>query len=191
MNENENEKSKENTNSSLLLDIVESFIFSSVVLMVLYLFLAFPEVVSGASMEPTLHDGERILVERVSKRFNGFSRGDVIVFHPPGDDGIDYVKRIVGVPGDVFKIADCTVYITNSGDRFVLEEPYLYENTCTFSGSRFEEGKAIKVKDGEYLVLGDNRPRSADSRSFGLLSEDRIVGKAVFRFWPLDKASFL
>lgn len=185
------EENKDKQKSSILLDIAESFLSSFIILMVLYVFLAFPEVVSGASMEPTLYDGERILVEKVSKRFNGFSRGDVIVFHPPGNDDIDYVKRIIAVPGDVFKLEDCSVFITNSGERFLLEEPYLYENTCTYSGPRFEEGKAIKVLEGEYLVLGDNRPRSADSRVFGLISEERVVGKAVFRFWPLGKASFL
>lgn len=187
----ENNVNKKKNGASLFLDIVESFISSFVVLMVLYLFLAFPEVVSGASMEPTLYSGERILVEKVSKRFNGFSRGDVIVFHPPSDDNVDYVKRIIAVPGDVFKISDCSVYITNSGEKFVLEEPYLYDSTCTYSGPKFEDGKSMKLENGEYLVLGDNRPRSADSRVFGLISEDRIVGKAVFRFWPLDKASFL
>lgn len=188
VNNNVNKKEK---STSLLLDIVESFISSFVVLMIIYVFLAFPEVVSGASMEPTLYNSERILVEKVSKRFNGFKRGDVIVFHPPSNGNVDYVKRIIGVPGDVFKISDCSVYITSNGEKFVLKEAYLYENTCTYSGPKFVEAKSMKIKENEYLVLGDNRPRSADSRVFGLISEDRVVGKAVFRFWPLDKVSFL
>jgi signal peptidase I len=138
-----------------------------------------------------LKDGDRILVEKISKNFQDFERGDVVVFHPPDNDDIDYVKRVVGIPGDVVKILDCKVYITREGDKFMLEEPYLYENLCTKGGSGFLEGKAKKIEEGHYLVLGDNRNRSADSRLFGIIEEERMVGKAIYRFWPLSKTRFL
>lgn len=185
------ESKKQNFGKQILLDIIESFVSSFIVLMVLYIFLAFPEVVSGASMEPYLSDGERILVEKVTYRFEKPQRGDVIIFHPPEKDNIDYVKRVIGVPGDVVKIADCKVYITRDGERFEAEEPYLYGDSCTKGGPGFAEGKAKRISEGEYFVLGDNRGNSADSRVFGLIPEDRIVGKAVFRFWPLSKTDFL
>jgi signal peptidase I len=159
--------------------------------MIIYGVLAFPEIVSGASMEPLLYDGERILVEKITKNITGFERGDVIVFHPPNDNNIDYVKRVIGLPGDVVKISECQVYVTTEGKRFVLDEPYLYENLCTKGGIGFSEGKAQRILEDTYFVLGDNRDRSADSRLFGPIEIDRIVGKAIFRFWPPSKISFL
>uniref|UniRef100_A0A7C4TL85 Signal peptidase I n=1 Tax=candidate division WWE3 bacterium TaxID=2053526 RepID=A0A7C4TL85_UNCKA len=176
---------------NFILEIVESFLSSLAVLLVLYAFLAFPEIVSGASMEPYIHDGERILVERISKHFSGYKRGDVVVFHPPDNDKIDYVKRVIGVPGDIVKIADCKVYVVRDSSRFVLEEPYVYAETCTQGGPGFNDGKAQKIEEGQLLVLGDNRSKSADSRLFGPITEDRVVGKAVFRFWPFSKFGFL
>src|SRR3989344_2704815 len=178
-------------NKNFFLELVETFVVSFIVLTVLYGLIAFPEIVSGASMEPGSEDGDRILVEKVSRIFTGFDRGDLVVLHPPDDDNIDYVKRIIGIPGDVVKISDCEVFITRDGNRFVLEEPYLYENTCTSGGKYFQEGKAQKIEEGYYLVLGDNRDRSADSRVFGPIAQERIVGKAVFRFWPPSKLGFL
>ena len=174
-----------------IIELTETFVVSFVVIMVIYLFLAFPEIVSGASMEPSLFDKERILVEKITKHFKPFERGEVVVFHPPNDDNIDYVKRIIGVPGDIIKISDCKVYITRDGNRFMLEEPYLYENICTYGGSTIKEGQAMKIKDGGYAVFGDNRTKSADSRVLGFIEEDRIVGRVVFRFWPFSVAGFL
>jgi len=174
-----------------VLELAETFVVSLAVLLIIYGVLAFPEIVSGASMEPTLYDGHRILVEKVSKHFKEFERGDIVVFHPPDNDRIDYVKRVIGVPGDVIKISDCKVFVTTGGSRFTLEEPYLYEGECTHGGPGFFEGKAQKIKNDEYLVLGDNRGKSADSKVFGTIGVDRMVGKAVFRFWPPSEISFL
>lgn len=176
---------------TILKEFVETLLSSIIILMVLYYLLAFPEIVSGSSMEPNIYDGERILVERVSRIFNGFNRGEIVVLHPPEDDNIDYVKRIIGIPGDTVRISDCKVFVSRDGKRFMLEEPYLSAETCTQGGVRFNEGKAQKIEDGTFLVLGDNREKSADSRIFGVISEERIVGKVVFRFWPFSQISFL
>ncbi|MFZ5424677.1 MAG: signal peptidase I [Patescibacteria group bacterium] len=172
---------------SAVAELFETFIVSIVLLLIVYLVLAFPEVVFGASMEPTLKTGDRILVERVTKRFNGLQRGDVVVLHPPGDDDVDYVKRVVGIPGDIFKIDDCKVYITRAGEKYELDEPYLALETCTSGGDSIKEGRALKLEEDEYVVLGDNRTRSVDSRSFGHITEDRVLGKVLVRFWPLNK----
>lgn len=179
-------KSKE-----FFLELAETFVVSLAVLLLLYGVLAFPEIVSGASMEPLLVDGNRILVEKVSKNFKPFERGDVVVFHPPDNDNIDYVKRVIGIPGDVIKIDDCKVYITRDAERFVLEEPYLYNGICTEGREKFPSGRAYKVQEGEYLLLGDNREKSADSRSFGFIKKEQIIGKVVCIFWPFKSAKFI
>jgi signal peptidase I len=174
---------------NFILEIIESFITSFVVLAVIYLFLAFPEIVSGASMEPGIQDGERIIVEKVTKQFSDkpFKRGDVVVLHPPDNESIDYIKRVIGLPGEVVGIADCKVNISDGNGKFTLEEPYLFSDTCT----RDPSGKARRLEANEYFVLGDNRERSADSRLFGPVTTDHIVGKAIFRFWPPQKLGFL
>ena len=178
-------------NKNFFLELVETFVVSFIVLTVLYGLIAFPEIVSGASMEPGIEDGDRILVEKVSRIFTGFDRGDLVVLHPPDDPTIDYVKRIIGIPGDVVKISNCEVFVARDGNRFMLEEPSLYDDICTAGGKYFQEGKAQKVEDGFYAVLGDNRSRSADSRVFGPIAQEKIVGKVVFRFWPFSKLGFL
>lgn len=182
---------KNEDNFNIFRDLTETFVISLVVLLIIYTVLAFPEVVSGASMEPSLYGGERILVEKISKYISPLRRGDIVVFHPPGDDKTDYVKRVIGLPGDIVKVFDCKVFISTDGGRYELEENYLYEDMCTEGGSELLEGRSIKVEANSYLLLGDNRLRSADSRELGVISSDRIVGKAVLRFWPLSKLSLL
>lgn len=181
-----NEK-KETKEKNFFIELLETFSTSFIVLMLIYWFIALPEVVFGASMEPTFYTGERILVEKVSKHFAEFKRGDIVVLYPPGNNTDHYVKRIIGVEGDIFKINDCKVYITRDNSRFELEEPYLSESACTGDGAKIKEGFSIKLGEGEYVVLGDNRERSVDSRTLGIIKEDRIVGRVVLRFWPLDK----
>ncbi len=175
----------------LVSELVETFVCSLVVILVLYMWVALPEQVWGQSMEPSFYTGERVLVEKVTKHIEGFNRGDVVVLHPPSNDSIDYIKRIVAMPGELVKVSECNVYIFKDGKTYQLEEPYLKEDTCTKGGSSVKEGRYLKVEDGFYFVLGDNRGNSADSRFFGLVERDRILGKAVLRFWPINKLGFL
>jgi len=172
-------------------EILETFVSSVVVILVIYSTVAFPELVIGSSMEPTFYTGERILVERVTKHFSSFKRGDVVVLHPPGNDDIDYVKRVVGVPGDVVKIVDCRVYIKSGDQSFLYEENYLKDGVCTVGGEKVKDGRSFKIEEGNFLVMGDNREKSLDSRAFGLVSRGRILGKVVFRFWPFSKVGFV
>ena len=138
---------------------------------------------SGHSMEPTLKNGERLLVERVSPRFNKLKRGDVVIFNPPGNNSIDYVKRIVGLPGETLKIVDCKVYL---GGTETISEPYLNKDECTKGNT----DELISIPTDAFYVLGDNRSQSADSRIFGPLAKDRIGGKVMARFWPFSKMTF-
>jgi signal peptidase I len=175
---------------NFLIELIETLVTSFAILLLIYLFIAFPEVVFGASMEPTLHTGERILVERLTNRFGEYERGDVVVLNPPGNDSDDYVKRVIGMPGEIVKVIDCNVYVSKDGKKYVLQEPYLDESTCTIGGLTLRNGRSVILDENDYFVLGDNRSRSADSRVFGLVEEERILGKVVLRFWPVTKLKF-
>ena len=172
-------------------EMLETLVSSVIVILVIYSTVAFPELVVGSSMEPSFYTGERILVEKVTKYITPFKRGDIVVLHPPGDDNIDYVKRVVGIPGDVVKIVDCRVYVKSGDQSFLYEESYLKDGVCTMGGTKIKEGRSFKIEDEDYLVMGDNREKSMDSRAFGLVSRDRILGRVVFRFWPFSKLGFV
>lgn len=172
-------------------ETIETIITSLIVLLVIYSTIAMPEMVWGSSMEPNFETGQRILVDRVSKIFNKtFDRGEIIVFKPEGSSK-HLIKRIVGLPGDIFKIFDCKVYVSNSEGKFYLDEYYLAKDTCTRGGSQITEGRALKIPDGYYVALGDNREVSLDTRNLGLITENDIVGRVAFRFWPIDKIGFV
>lgn len=128
--------------------------------------------VDGNSMEPNLHNGQYVLVDKVSYRFGAPQRGDVIVLVPPVPDE-DYVKRIVGLPGETVEVWQGQVLI----DGVVLHEPYTARPPSYAM-------QAVRVGDGQYFVLGDNRNASSDSHIWGLLPEDMIVGRAWVIYWP-------
>lgn len=176
---------------NFILEIVETILVSGVVILLLYHFIASIEVVWGPSMQPNYHSGERILVDRVTKFLSPLKRGEVVVFYPPGDDGKHYIKRVVGVPGDIFKIINCEVVVTRNGEHYFLDEEYLPDSVCTEAGSAIKEGRSIKLDEGEYVLLGDNRSQSLDSRNLGIIQKGRIIGRVIFRFWPPDKMGFV
>jgi signal peptidase I len=136
------------------------------------------------SMEPTLHEGDRVLVNKMSYRLHDVHRGDVVVFVRPDseaaaaaeDDVRDLIKRVVGLPGETVEARDGVVYV--DGRR--LEEPYLPEGTVT------ENLPPTSVPEGHVFVMGDNRGNSHDSRAFGAIDVDSIVGRAFVRIYPLD-----
>ncbi len=175
----------------LFADLFGSFLSSALILLLFYHFIALPEMVYGSSMVPTLHSGDRVILEKVSKHFRPYTRGDVVILHPPEHNDIDYIKRIVGLPGESVKVKDCHVYISQDGTRFMLDEPYLAPDTCTSAGPFLREGRSIYLKDNEYIVMGDNRNNSLDSRFFGIVTASQIQGRVLLRFWPLDKFRFL
>jgi signal peptidase I len=181
----------QNDFKSFFVDLIETFISSLIVILVLYMWVALPEQVWGQSMEPNYHTGERILVEKITLHFEKLKRGDVVVLHPPESDSIDYIKRVIALPGEMVKVVDCKVFISQNGTTFELDEPYLASGTCTTGGPAVKEGRFLKLDDKQYFVLGDNRANSADSRYFGPVDNSRILGKAIIRFWPPDRIGFL
>ena len=135
-------------------------------------------IVQGPSMQPNFQDGQFLIVSRVNYLMGDPERGDIIVFHYPGDTEQDYIKRVIGTPGDTVEIIDTLVYVNGE----MLAEPYINEpcteNSC--GDNQWELGT------DEYFVMGDNRNRSSDSRSttVGLVNREFIVGEVLLRYWP-------
>jgi len=172
-----------------IIEWIESFITSIVVLFTIYVLIAFPVVVEGESMYPTLHTKDQLLIEKVTPLFSGYVRGDILVVHPPNMDYINYIKRIVALPGEKVKIHNCQVIIRTADGEFSLDESaYLDKNVCTTGGRVLRDGWEYSLADDEYMVLGDNRNNSQDSRNLGFIKKNRIQGKLVSLFWPFDRA---
>lgn len=170
-----------------LLDIVETFVIALAIFVLMYLFLFQPHQVKGNSMYPNFHDEEYLLTDKITYRLSEPKRGDVIVFKAPRQEEYDYIKRIAGVPGDTIKVEGCQIFVNNQP----LEEDYLAEGTCTNSGRFWQSGQNITLAEGEYFVVGDNRPYSSDSRDWGAVPEENIVGKAWVRYWPVDRVGII
>ena len=149
-------------------------------LLVIYSIFFQISVVRGSSMAPGIQDGDRILVEPWSFLIGEVERGDVVVLRYPLDPRVDYIKRVVGLPGDIVSIGDGQVFV--NGER--LAEPYV----AFHDGDDF---RTTVVSDGHYFVLGDNRPRSADSREFGQVPADFLRGRVNVRLWPPTRAGWL
>lgn len=139
------------------------------------LFLVQVAVVRGHSMEPAIQDGDRLLVDRVSPVLDAVHRGSVVVLRCPLATHVDFVKRVVGVPGD--RIAMERGQLLVNGMPFDLEHDVVIEDASSF--------RPVQVPDGHYFVLGDNRPDSCDSREFGLVAAELVKGTVRARFWPL------
>lgn len=133
-------------------------------------------VIHGKSMEPTFFESERLLIEKFAPRFETLERGDIIIFNHPHDPGKRLIKRIIGLPGERVRIDRGIVYINGKP----LEEPWLEK--AERDGSHHDEEL---VPEGAYFVLGDNREISNDSRRIGTIARGDIVGKYLFRFYPL------
>ncbi len=138
-------------------------------------------------MEPNFHDGEYLLTDKLSYRFNNPERGDVIVFKAPPDYKDEFIKRIMGIPGDEISIVNNQVVVNNKP----LDESYLSSDTTTQPGTYFIGDKVVKVPENSYIVFGDNRNHSFDSRSFGPITRDKITGRAWFVYWPVDKSGVI
>ena len=164
------------------LDFLETIVVSLAIFAVVYIFLFQPHQVDGRSMEPNFHNGEYILTDKISYRLHSPNRGDVVVFHSPQDERVDFIKRIIGIPNDTVKLAGGYIYL--NGQR--LEEPYINDPGQVLSGRYLREGDEIRVPAGQYLVMGDNRLHSSDSREWGLVTSAELVGRAFFRYWPIS-----
>ncbi|MGB9911157.1 MAG: signal peptidase I [Microgenomates group bacterium] len=162
------------------LDLTETIVMALSVFVVIYLFLFQPHQVRGNSMYPNFHDGEYILTDKITYRMREPRQGDVIVFRAPKNEEYDYIKRIIAVPGDCLTISNGKVYINNQ----LFPEPYLPSDYVTNPGSFIRANTPVCVPPANYLVMGDNRSHSSDSREWGFVPRQNIIGRAWFRYWP-------
>jgi signal peptidase I len=179
------------TVKALVRELIETLVLSVALILLIYRVIASIEIVYGASMEPNFHTGQRILVDKVTKYFKDYQRGEVVVLRPMGEEDKHFIKRVVGLPGDIIKLYDCSVFVSIDGKRYQLVEDYLAPKTCTIGGLKIKDGRATKLEKDQFLVLGDNRGSSVDSRFLGLVERKSIVGRVVFRFWPITFLGFI
>jgi signal peptidase I len=163
-----------------LLQFLEIVLLVILIVLPVRLFLFEPFFVLGDSMLPNYENYDYLIIEKISYRLTEPKRGDVIIFRPPVSARAYYIKRLVGLPSETLKIEDGRIYVYNSStpSGFVLNEPYL---TSKFTPGNYE----FKLKQGEYLVLGDNREESYDSRKWGSIHKRQITGRVLVRVIPL------
>lgn len=166
-----------------LLELAETLVIAGAIFVVIYAFLIRPFQVTGQSMHPTFTNGEYVFTNLLSQRFGPLNRGDVIVFKAPPSEDKDYIKRIIGIPGDTVKIEDGKVYLNHK----LLSEPYISSDIRTDARGFANEGQDIMVSKDNYFVMGDNRPFSSDSRDWGLVTFDKVIGKSALVYWPLNR----
>lgn len=158
-------------------ETLELFFIALLVVLPIRLFVANPFIVAGASMVPTFEDGDYLIVDEISYRFEEPKRGEVVVFRYPKNPSKYFIKRIIGLPGETLALKGGNVSIWKDGKKVTdLEEPYVKND----SGG---DGTYV-LKDDEYFVMGDNRPSSSDSRVWGVLPRENIVGRAWLRLFP-------
>ncbi|MCK5332428.1 signal peptidase I [Candidatus Parcubacteria bacterium] len=171
---------------SFSFETIKIVIISLIVIIGIRSFVMQPFFVSGQSMEPNFHDGDYLIVDELSYKFGDPSRGDIIIFHYPNDVRLFYIKRIIGLPGEKIEITNNIITIFNSENP---EGMKLDEDLYIPSDKIILRDYVKELKNDEYYVLGDNRVASADSRVWGVLKKNFIVGRAWIRAWPFDSIS--
>jgi signal peptidase I len=169
---------------AFFLDILQVVVFATALFLFMYLLVMQPHKIKGNSMHPNFPDGEYLLTDKVSYRFGEPQRGDVIVFKAPYEDGDEFIKRIIGLPGDTVSVQSGNIYINGTQ----LEENYLENSIYTVGGTFLGEGETETVPPHQYFVLGDNRDYSSDSRSWGFVPVNKITGRAWVIYWPLQNS---
>jgi signal peptidase I len=177
------------------LEIVETLVLTLIIYLVIHNFIAQPFEVEQRSMLPTIAENEYVLIDKISPRFDNYHRGDIVVFQPPegfSQGGVPFIKRVIGLPGDTVSIENGRVFVAvPGGSPVMLDEPYVVRGIDGRAAPTMpkdaESTAAWTIPDGTYFVMGDNRPDSQDSRFFGPIERDLIVGRAWLRYFPLDR----
>lgn len=170
-------------------DLVKVFLIAFVIVwLLLRPFVAEPFIVSGSSMVPNFHDKEYLIVQKLQYYRASPARGDIIVFKYPNDPSQYFIKRIIGLPGEQIKVEQGHVFIQSDAQPAwqKLNEPWIGSKPVTFG-----KPDTVTLGSGEYYVLGDNRLQSSDSRVWGALPKDNIVGKVWLRVLPLSKLGII
>ena len=176
-----------------LVEIVETLVLTLIIFFVIQNFIAQPYQVQQNSMERTLEPGQYVLVDKLSPRWDTYGRGDVVVFNPPEtwtSDKTPFIKRVIGLPGDTVEVRDDgNVYVNN----VMLDEPYTYRNDEGVNEPTEASPDQLLwvVPEGQLFVMGDHRQKSADSRVFGPIAIDDVIGRAFLRYWPINTLGIL
>jgi signal peptidase I len=163
-------------------EIIRFSLIALLIVLPIRLFIAQPFIVSGASMETTFATGQYLIVDQLTYHFDEPQRGDVIVFRYPKDPSKFFIKRVIGIPGDTIHISGREVTLSNAEhpDGVLLDESYILDMKPSATLSE-------TLGENEYFVMGDNRDASSDSRAWGVLQRDKIVGRAFLRLFPLTE----
>lgn len=166
-------------------DLLKFAIVALIIVIPIRMWIAQPFVVSGESMYPTFDNGQYLIIDEISYILGSAGRGDVVVFRYPNDTKRFFIKRVIGLPNEKIIVNEGVVTIINKEhpDGFKMVEPYINEKL--FTGSTYE------TKDNEYFVMGDNRNRSADSRLWGILPKNLMIGKVFLRLLPIKTISYM
>lgn len=165
------------------MDILETITFVGSIFVVVYLFIMQPNQVKGPSMLPTFESGEYIFTSKVTYKFRPMARGDVVVFRSPKNPDQEYIKRIIGLPGDKIRIDTGRVFVNDQQ----VTESYIADTTTLFEGGALQNNVPITVGVDELFVMGDNRPHSSDSREFGPIPTSSLIGQVFYRYYPTDR----
>ena len=183
--ENQNQPRSESTVKavgSFIWELAKVFFIALIIIIPLRVFVAEPFIVSGSSMVPNFHNKEYLIIDKLSYRSRLPRRDEVIVFKYPKDTSQYFIKRIIALPGEKVKVdrGRVIVFNTEHPDGFTLDEPYINNQAITFGAS-----DVVTLGSGEYFVLGDNRLASSDSRVWGILPINDMVGKVWLRIFPV------
>lgn len=178
-----------NNNTKKIINELVPYIIIIIVVVIIRTFIITPVIVRGDSMDETLHDGEVLLLSKISYKISDIKRYDIIVIKDEDDDYI--IKRVIGMPGDNVEYKNNKLYINGKkvNKSFTEDETedFDLEEICDINDDDCSDG----IPKGKYLVLGDNRDVSADSRIKGLINEKQIMGKTIVRLWPLNKINII
>lgn len=171
-------------------DLVKTGVVVFIIAFLIRYFLIQPFIVDGGSMMPNYIDQEYLLAEKLSYTISSPSRGDVIIFKYPNNPTVNYIKRVIGLPGETVEISDNQIKIINTShpNGVVLDESYISKGTKTLTGS--DKKVVTIVPNDSYFVMGDNREHSSDSREWGNLPKANIIGRAWLTVKPLDRFGF-
>lgn len=170
-----------NSISQFVFNTIEAVVIALALSIIFYLFIATPHEVVGRSMMPNFQSGEYLIGNKIGYKFSEPQRGDVIIFEY--NESTDYIKRIIGLPGEEISIQNGAIHINN---QRLDENAYLEESISTLGGDYLQEGTSIQISASEYFVCGDNRPNSSDSRDFGPINRDQIKGRAWLVYFPFS-----
>lgn len=166
-----------------LIELIEFVAIMLAILVVIRFFVAEPHKVSGNSMFPNFHDADYIITNKLALRIGELERGEVVILYNPKNHDQVFIKRVIGLPGERVKLLNGQVYVNGKQ----LSEPYLKPELKTPGETFLQDGEEVTVPNQQYFVMGDNRTASSDSREFGPISKDGIIGQALLRYWPVNK----